>query len=74
MRQQYFRDTRTNEIVSQFPIHEIEYFVKHQGPVETNHPCDIRCTSAKGPECNCSCGGLNHGKDWDAERGQSELF
>jgi hypothetical protein len=25
--------------------------------------CDIRCTSAKGHECTCQCGGLNHGLD-----------
>lgn len=25
--------------------------------------CDIRCTSAKGFTCNCSCGGRNHGID-----------
>ena len=24
-------------------------------------PCDDRCTSARGPICNCSCGGKNHG-------------
>src|SRR5688572_26941387 len=24
-------------------------------------PCDARCTHAKGPSCDCSCGGANHG-------------
>lgn len=24
-------------------------------------PCDERCTGAVGPQCNCSCGGANHG-------------
>lgn len=24
-------------------------------------PCDERCTSATGPNCNCVCGGENHG-------------
>ena len=24
-------------------------------------PCDDRCTGAKGPSCNCSCDGANHG-------------
>lgn len=24
-------------------------------------PCDGRCTSATGPNCDCSCGGRNHG-------------
>lgn len=25
------------------------------------HPCDTRCTHAKGDECSCACGGANHG-------------
>lgn len=24
--------------------------------------CNERCTSAKGPACDCSCGGENHGR------------
>lgn len=24
-------------------------------------PCDARCTGAKGHQCECSCGGENHG-------------
>lgn len=24
--------------------------------------CDARCYNAKGKECHCVCGGLNHGK------------
>lgn len=24
-------------------------------------PCDLRCTHARGPKCDCSCGGRNHG-------------
>jgi hypothetical protein len=27
-------------------------------------PCDVRCTSARGFKCDCSCGGENHGSDW----------
>lgn len=26
-----------------------------------DHKCDSRCTSARGPQCDCSCGGKNHG-------------
>lgn len=26
-------------------------------------PCDARCTGAIGPDCECSCGGRNHGID-----------
>lgn len=31
----------------------------------TDHVCDARCTSAKGPNCECSCGGKNHGRDYE---------
>lgn len=27
----------------------------------SNHKCDGRCMSARGPKCECSCGGKNHG-------------
>jgi hypothetical protein len=29
----------------------------------TECPCDRRCTGAKGHNCECSCGGTNHGID-----------
>lgn len=29
--------------------------------VEQRCPCDARCTGATGPNCDCSCGGTNHG-------------
>jgi len=29
--------------------------------VEDRPPCDGRCTGARGPKCDCSCGGKNHG-------------
>ena len=27
-----------------------------------DHKCDARCEGARGPNCDCSCGGANHGK------------
>jgi len=72
MRQQYFKDTRTGEIVTQIKLTEISHFIKWTGPVETGHPCDERCTSARGNLCECSCAGVNHGRDWDS--GQDSLF
>jgi hypothetical protein len=30
----------------------------------SEHKCDSRCTSAKGADCECGCGGANHGSDW----------
>lgn len=31
------------------------------GKVVEDHPCDARCMGARGPDCECSCGGANHG-------------
>jgi len=33
------------------------------GVKSERHPCDERCTSAKGHKCECSCGGKNHGSE-----------
>lgn len=30
--------------------------------------CDSRCTSARGHNCECSCGGANHGCDHDLSK------
>lgn len=32
--------------------------------IVTNHQCDSACTGAKGHNCECSCGGKNHGRDY----------
>lgn len=32
--------------------------------VVTNHVCDARCTSATGHQCECQCGGKNHGAQY----------
>lgn len=29
--------------------------------IELGPPCDGRCTSARGPKCDCTCRGANHG-------------
>ncbi len=34
------------------------------GTLDESVICDARCTGARGPACNCSCGGENHGKAW----------
>lgn len=31
------------------------------GTLNEAHKCDARCTSAKGGDCECACGGANHG-------------
>ena len=32
------------------------------GNSEGERRCDARCYDATGPECDCICGGMNHGK------------
>jgi hypothetical protein len=39
-------------------------YLKHVLVVE--HRCDSRCAYARGPNCECSCDGANHGKGWAA--------
>jgi hypothetical protein len=34
------------------------------GSYSTHHVCDPRCTDARAPWCDCSCGGRNHGASW----------
>jgi hypothetical protein len=36
------------------------------GHVDPSHKCDARCTSARGHNCECQCGGVNHGAAWAA--------
>lgn len=35
-----------------------------KGVYNENHRCDDRCLYARGPECTCSCGGMNHGRGY----------
>lgn len=32
------------------------------GSGDSSHSCDARCYGAHGAECDCICGGMNHGK------------
>lgn len=33
--------------------------------VVTQEKCSVKCTGAKGHDCECACGGKNHGCDHD---------
>lgn len=35
-----------------------------KGVVNVNRSCDGRCMAATGGDCECSCGGANHGASW----------
>lgn len=41
-----------------FPVTRSIAFKRHPRPV----PCDYRCMFARGHDCECSCGGKNHGR------------
>jgi hypothetical protein len=30
----------------------------------SRHKCNSSCQHAKGADCECACGGINHGKAW----------
>jgi hypothetical protein len=36
-----------------------------KGILRPESPCDDRCVYAKGNLCECSCGGKNHGKNYE---------
>jgi hypothetical protein len=44
-----------------FPLRQIK------GTYSKDHKCDARCLNAKGHECTCSCGGMNHGRGYAVE-------
>jgi len=35
-----------------------------KGTTNPDEKCGARCLASKGPTCDCSCGGENHGKSW----------
>ena len=37
-----------------------------RGKVSHKHLCGSKCLSSKGPSCECSCGGKNHGASYSA--------
>jgi hypothetical protein len=37
------------------------------GTYSDKHKCDSRCLNAKGNDCTCSCGGMNHGRGYAVE-------
>lgn len=39
------------------------WFKRIDGKISDVHVCDARCLNATGPNCECSCGGANHGKN-----------
>lgn len=44
--------------------HKVFHLKQIKGTYSESHHCDSRCLNAKGHECTCSCGGLNHGRGY----------
>lgn len=42
--------------------HKVFSLKQIKGTYGKDHKCDSRCLNAKGHDCTCSCGGLNHGR------------
>jgi hypothetical protein len=36
-------------------------FARIAGKYSPTHECNAKCLASKGPQCECSCGGKNHG-------------
>jgi hypothetical protein len=43
------------------------FFTPINGKYSPRHRCDARCLNAMGPNCECSCGGENHGRGHQVE-------
>lgn len=41
-------------------MHFVERAIRRPN-TPSNHKCDSRCVNARGRNCECSCGGQNHG-------------
>lgn len=35
-----------------------------RGKFSPHHKCNAKCLASKGPSCECSCGGKNHGASY----------
>lgn len=35
-----------------------------KGVLSEKHRCGVKCMASKGPDCECSCGGQNHGASY----------
>lgn len=72
-----FKDVRANEPPVRIPNYGVyarcpqrhKAFMLRQikGTYSKDHKCDSRCLNAKGHECTCSCGGVNHGRGYAVE-------
>lgn len=36
------------------------------GKLKLSQACGAKCLASKGPNCECACGGHNHGMGWSA--------
>lgn len=60
----YFQLSRPCNCKPNYPGHAPQMIGKAiEGRLKADHPCDARCTGAVGHNCECSCGGANHGID-----------
>jgi hypothetical protein len=56
----------TVKTTERFVQHSCGAWITNYRPIKaktTDHECGLKCTSALGPSCDCTCGGENHGAD-----------
>jgi hypothetical protein len=52
-------------VFSRCPTHRRTVMLsKVKGTYSDKHTCDSRCLNARGHDCTCSCGGVNHGRGY----------
>lgn len=55
-------------------VHPVERAIEYSAN-PSNHACNGQCMSARGPNCECHCGGKNHGAGFAfMSSHQSNLF
>jgi hypothetical protein len=42
----------------------IKVWAPLKAKLSTKHECNAKCLASKGPSCECSCGGKNHGASY----------
>jgi hypothetical protein len=56
-------------VTARCPDHGVYRLQAVRGKLAPEHKCDARCMNATGHNCECSCGGANHGLAHGSDNG-----
>lgn len=59
-----FEDADGNTVQAQLGCHGANVLSDVAGTYNEDKACDARCMNARGPSCDCRCGGELHGRSW----------